>query len=315
MARLIEQVIGHHATWELLMRQFGNRQLPHAVGFVGPSGVGKKRVAWALAQALVCEVAEPQRAPCGECPACRRVENQQSESVLLIEPDKGMIKLESAHEVLQFLTLQRLGRARVVIVDSAQSMNPQATNSLLKAIEEPPPETFFIILIDELSQVLPTLRSRLQLVRFAPLSDDSLRMGQDVPEWMVRSSRGSRSRLESFQAEETEDLRGLIFEFISGSLEGRREIMPAVFERMKDREAALGAIRYLQQLLRDWTVMGDADVIHSDFKARLETLRPVGEAKRVELWRRAFQMELDFVAHVDKNLLFENFFYSAKAAQ
>ena len=313
MARLIDQVLGHEGTWELLLRQKRAGHLPHAVGFVGPAGIGKRRVAWALAQALVCEAGSGQ-APCGECPACRRVENQQSESVVFIEPVNGMIKLESAHEILQFLTLRLLGRARVVIVDGAQAMNAQTTNALLKAIEEPPPETFFLLMIDELSQLLPTLRSRLQLVRMSPLNDDLLRMGQDIPEWMVRSSRGSRARLESFQAEESEDLRGLICEFICSSLEGRRETLPAVFERMKDRESALGAIRYLQQLLRDWTVMADTEVIHSDFKARLQSLRPVSPDQRVALWRRAFQMEMDFVAHVDKTLLFENFFYSARAA-
>lgn len=310
MARLIAQVIGHEESWQTLVRQHERRHLPHALGFVGPSGIGKKRVAWAFAQVLVCETGTG----CGECPACRRVENQQSESVILIEPQNGVIKLESAHEILQFLTLQRLGRARVVIVDSAQTMNPQATNALLKAIEEPPEETYFLLLIDELSQMLSTLRSRLQILRFHPLSEAQVRSGKEIPEWMVRSARGSFERLEKLNDPEFEELRRLTMDFVHGALAGQREALNSLFDHIKDRESALNAIRFLQQMLRDWSVLNASEVIHSDLKPRLMSLRQVSEARRLDLWRRAFQMEQDFNAHVDKTLLFENFYHQAKAA-
>ena len=86
--------------WQSLLRQERAGHLAHAMAFAGPSGIGKKRFAWAFAQALLCEREER---PCGECPACRRVENQQSESVLFLEPQKGVIKLESGAKYLQFL--------------------------------------------------------------------------------------------------------------------------------------------------------------------------------------------------------------------
>ncbi len=305
----MDTVLGHGEIWQGLLAQFQRGRLAHALAFVGPSGIGKKKVAWALAQALVCEHENP---PCGECPSCRRVENSQSESILFLEPEKGTIKLDAVHPILQFLNLQLISRARVIIIDGAQLLNPQAGNSILKVLEEPPPQTYFILLIPEFSQLLPTLRSRLQVVRFSPLSDAQLKSDQTLPEWMVRSARGSFEQLTAFQDAKSEELRSLAFDFLSGALGGQREGLHALLDQVKDRDSALSSIHFLQQLLRDWSVLETQDVIHLDLLPRLQAFPQVEPGVRMDLWKSAFQLETDFIAHVDKSLLFENFFYRAK---
>ena len=316
MARLTDSVLGHETIWANLVRQMNLGHLPHALAFAGPSGIGKKRVALAFAQALICERADR---PCGECGPCRRVASLQSESLLMIEPEKGTIKLESTRQILEFLTLQRIGRARVIIIDCAQAMNPQATNALLKVLEEPPPETYFILVVSELSQLLPTLRSRVQVLRFSPLTDEQMKNADstspDTPEWMVRSARGSLEQLASFRDEVSEEIRALTLNYIGGALEGRREGLDFLLDRTKDRAVALSAIHFIQQLFRDWSILETGMVIHSDLTPRLRTLRPLADETKIELWRRAFQIEQDFRAHVDRALLFENFYYGLKSAQ
>lgn len=309
MARLIDKVIGHAAVWERLLRQLEDGRLPHAIGFVGLSGIGKRRIAWALAQALVCE---SENRPCGECPACRRVENLQSESVQFVEPQGALIKIEAAHQILEFLNLRRLGRARVILIDQAQSLNPQAANALLKAIEEPPEKTYFILVISELSQLLPTLRSRLQITRFAPLTEAQLKSRNQVPEWVLRSARGSFENLENLSNEEAGELRTLAMDFLSDAVNGERSGLDRLLEQTKDRDDAIRAIRFLQQLLRDWSLLGEGESIHSDFQARLQELPQAEPARKVALWRRAFHMEQDLAAHADRVLAFENFYYKAK---
>lgn len=315
MAGLIDAVIGHRETWDRLLTQVSQKRMPHALAFVGPSGIGKRKVAWALAQALVCEAVD---APCGVCPVCRRIESQQSESVLLIEAAGSLIKVESAQQILQFLNLQRLGRARVVIVDGAQLLNPQAGNSLLKIIEEPPPQTFFIFLLAELSQLMPTLRSRMQVIRFSPLSESELQRvsPEPAPTWMLRSARGSAEQLASFRDAQSEELRGSVLSYLRESLAGRRAGIGPILEQAKDREGALTVIHMLQQLLRDWTVAdsGAEAMIHSDLTSELTRLPAASSEARAELWQSAFQMERDLAANVDKSLLFENFFYRARAS-
>ena len=315
MAGLIDAVVGHRATWDMLQTQAKQGRMAHALAFVGPSGIGKRKVAWALAQALVCEAVD---APCGVCPLCRRIESQQSESVLSIEAAGSMIKIESAQQILQFLNLQRLGRARVVIVDGAQWLNPQAGNSLLKIIEEPPPQTFFIFLLNEISQLMTTLRSRVQVIRFAPLSEVELQRvsPEPAPTWMLRSARGSAEQLASFRDAHSEELRGSVLSYLRESLAGRRAGIGPVLEQAKDREGALSAIHMLQQLLRDWSVAGSGShaLIHTDLSSELTQLPVASSEARAELWKSAFQMELDLASNVDKSLLFENFFYRARAS-
>jgi DNA polymerase-3 subunit delta' len=314
MARLIDSIQGHRENWSKLIAA-RDRHLPHGLAFIGPNGIGKKRVAFALAQALLCEKTSPSHPePCGECGPCKRVELNQSESVLYIEPQANTIKLEAASQVLDFLALQRIGRARVVIVDQAQMLNPQTANALLKAIEEPPPETFFILLTAEISQLLPTLRSRLQSVRFSPLSESVLKSAEGVEEWMLKSARGSFETLEQFKDEGVANLRSLAIDFLKDASQDQRTALEKAQGEAKDRESALTFTRLLQQLLRDWSVLGAGTVIHGDLEKTLASLPAVESKKRVDLWQGAFQMEMDILAHVDRALCLENFYYRTRQA-
>lgn len=311
MAQVIAGVQGHAENWSLILRQIAAGRLPHAMAFTGPSGIGKKAFAWATAQALVCEV--PERAPCGECGACRRVDNRQSESVLLLEAEKGAIKLESARQAVEFLSLRVIGRARVVIIDGAQTLNPQSANALLKSIEEPPERTYFILIVPEISQLIATLRSRVQVMRFAPLSEKILRsLGEPAPDWLLRSAQGSFERLESLRDPAAQEIRAQVLKYLSDATAGRREGLDEILNLTRDREAALKATHFLQQLLRDWSALESGDAIHSDLSAQLAGLPRFAPEKRVLLWRKAFQMELDLVANVDRGLIFENFHYQAR---
>lgn len=311
MARLIDSIQGHQEIWNKLVEQKSAGRIPHAMAFSGPSGVGKKRVAFALAQMLICE---QESAPCGECGPCKRVESQQSESLLFIEPQNNSIKLEAASQVLDFLSLQRIGRARVVIVEQAQLLNPQTGNALLKAIEEPPPETFFLLLTTETSQLLSTLRSRVQTLRFAPLPDSVLKNEPGVADWMLKSARGSFETLEHFKSPEISELRTLAIDFLKDAGVDQRTSLDKAQSEAKDRDSALQFARLLQQLLRDWTVLDSGAVIHSDLESTLRTLPAADHHRRAELWQGAFQMEMDILAHVDRSLCLENFYYRTRQA-
>lgn len=274
MARLIDQISGQNLIWDRLVKQKDQGRLPHAMVFSGNTGSEKIDLAWALAQLLICE--RPSEAPCGQCGSCKRVAARQSESVLFIEPEKNSIKLESAHEILAFLSLQRVGRARVVILDQAHLLNIQTANALLKVIEEPPPETFFVLITSELSLLLPTLRSRVQNLRFRPQ--------EYVPD------------------PEQSELQGLAHRFLREASQGQREALEQAQAEAKDREVALNFIRLIQRELRQQTVDRLVDLAPEDFR------------RRTDLWQAAYKMELDLLANLDRALLLENFFYRARTA-
>lgn len=311
MARLIDEVLGHAQVWQSLMDLRLRQHLPHAMAFTGRAGVGKRKMAWALAQALVCE-RQSERRPCGECGPCRRVALQQSESVLALEPEGPQIKLVAAHQVLEFLSLRRLGGARVVIVDSAQALNPQAANALLKVIEEPPPESFFIFVLAEWTQLLPTLRSRLQNIRFSPLSDTQLKqLAADSEAWLIRSARGSLDQLNALQSEATAELRALALRWLKEAAADTRAALDVAQSQLKDRTLAIDFARLFQQVLRDWAWL-EVDregLVHMDLRDEIERLPGAPLAQRLALWRQAAQLEVDLNAHGERGLLLENFYY------
>lgn len=261
MARVIDGLPGFQKIWERLVNQKFQGKLPHAMAFSGPAVAEKVDVAWAFAQLVLCEKDSP---PCGSCGPCLRVEGRQSEGVLFIAPEKNAIKLEAAHEILNFLSLQRVSSARVVIIDQAHLLNLQTANALLKVIEEPPPETYFLLVTSEFSLLLPTLRSRVQTIRFAP---------QDyVPD------------------PELSDLRALAVRFFDLAKQGSREALDQAQAESKDRENALNFIRLLQRELRERTIKaaggGDVrtltDLWQSAYKVELDLLANVDRALLLE---------------------------------
>lgn len=261
-----------------LRRQLRAGRLPHALIFSGSDIEGNLEQAWSFAQSLVCDkrAAGESESACRECGPCRRVESRSSESVLHVAPDGTTIKLESAHQILDFLSLRQVGRARIVIIEQANLLGVQTANALLKVIEEPPPHSYFIMLAQSASQLLPTLRSRSQAIPFAP-----------------------RPR-----AEEPEDMqmRGIARQFLRDAFEDTRGSLEQVQAEAKDREVALQFARQMQFVIRDWAA------------GKTPGLPDVELRRKTDLWRQAFQTEMDILGNVDRALLLENFFYRARHA-
>ena len=204
MAALIPTVVGHDRVISNWLKAQENQRLAGVYLFAGPSGIGKKSTAWALAQAYLCQVSG---VACGECPSCLKVAKKQSENVFYVEPAGQQIKTEQAHEILRFLSLKAWSGKRIVIIDQVQALNPTAANTLLKTLEDPPPETQFFLIAPSSSSVLPTLRSRCQVFTFYPVSVDEMRKKTQAPEWMLRASRGSFEKLAQFQEETSTQVR------------------------------------------------------------------------------------------------------------
>src|SRR5437867_10054013 len=130
-------IAGHRALLELLARAAANGTLPPSLVFAGPAGVGKRRAALALAQALNCERPQPfggGTGACGACAACRRIARGVHADVLLIEPgESGSIKLDAVRDAIDRAAYRPFeGRRRVVIIDEADALIGEAQNALLK---------------------------------------------------------------------------------------------------------------------------------------------------------------------------------------
>lgn len=135
------------------------RQMAHAWLLTGPPGAGRSVAALAFAAALQCE--DPQTPGCGQCPECKRVLKGTHPDVKVVTTERLIIKIE---EIASLVSLAQQapagGKWRVILMEDADRMVERSSNLLLKAIEEPPPRTVWLLCTTQPGDVLPTIRSR-----------------------------------------------------------------------------------------------------------------------------------------------------------
>ncbi|MEO6772140.1 MAG: hypothetical protein ABI467_03850 [Kofleriaceae bacterium] len=163
-------LVGQDRVVAVLQRAITRDRVPHAYLFSGPTGAPMLDTAMALACALNCEVARQAAEGCGECEACSKI-------IAGIHPDVVTLVREGAAQIVPIESVRnqviaRIGmppheaRVRVFVVEEATALAPPAANALLKTLEEPPARTLFVLCTTAPEQLLPTIRSRCQRVRF-----------------------------------------------------------------------------------------------------------------------------------------------------
>jgi DNA polymerase-3 subunit delta' len=158
------------ANWRQLMHLLDGDRLPHALMLTGLEGTGMRQFARSFAHFLLCE--SPQSAsPCGSCPACELNRAATHPDFLVLEADKpgAAIKVGAVREIVAFghATAQQ-GGYRVVLLSPPEAMNLSAANALLKTLEEPGEKTLLLLVSFAPSAVLPTIRSRCQVLTMSP---------------------------------------------------------------------------------------------------------------------------------------------------
>lgn len=303
MAEILSQVKGHDGLVAKLRSAVAQGHLAPALIFAGPSGVGKRKVALGLAQLLVCEKRNGDKA-CGHCGSCIRVEKRQSEALLEVEPQGSSIKIEQTRQVIKFISLAQSSGARIVIFNDVHLMNAQAANSLLKSLEEPPPQTWFILVAPTATAVLPTLRSRSQIIRFGTLSRKVVAdLAPESPEWAVESSMGRLDLIEELRKDEILELRNSAFEFWY-TYDAHK-----LHDVLSSRENSLWVARFWLGLVRDgWFLRrGLKPLIHADQMPLIQALAERSDEELAHMGQQIYQLERDLNQNADYHLAFENF--------
>ena len=165
------------AQWQQLITNSGSGRLAHALLLAGPRGVGKGHFARTFAAFMLCESpGSPTVAkPCGQCRSCIQVESGVHPNLLLLSPqdEKREIAIDDVRALIERLHLtSHYSQAKVAIITPADSLNTSSVNALLKIIEEPPAATHLLLVAERWRALPATLRSRCQLLRFAPPAVD-----------------------------------------------------------------------------------------------------------------------------------------------
>jgi len=162
-------VVGHSWAVDYLKQSLANGRLAHAYLLLGQAHIGKGTLALELAKALNCLDEQAER-PCGRCLACRKIAHSTHPDVRVLEPEGGSLKIDQIRQLQREITLTpHEGRHRVSILRSFDRATPEASNCLLKTLEEPPSQVVLCLTAPNVSPLLPTIVSRCQLLHLRPL--------------------------------------------------------------------------------------------------------------------------------------------------
>ncbi|QEE09312.1 DNA polymerase III subunit delta' [Bartonella kosoyi] len=205
-------IFGHEDVRDFLTQMLKEERLHHALLFEGEYGIGKATLAFHLAWNILSSQKGNFLEPDPHSIPWRQITQGSHPGLLYIsrrfdiktQKFKTGILIDDIRDIMHFLSRTSQDNGwRIVIIDSADDMNRNAANALLKILEEPPTKTLFIIITHSLGKLLPTIHSRCQKISFRPLNHDEMQKvithiftNQDLPdektiEMIIKKSKGS----------------------------------------------------------------------------------------------------------------------------
>lgn len=335
---MFTDLIGNENAKGLLRRLATNNRVPNALLFAGPEGVGKKLFAFELARMLLCR-----DGGCGSCSICKRIgvfdipkpeKGDDYDTVFLSEhPDVGMVLPYKRN--LRVGAIRELEREahfrpfeadrRVFIINDAEKMNDAASNALLKTLEEPPSTTYLILATSRPDALLQTIRSRSQVVRFAPvpaseiedLLSSSAGYSPEDARLTARVTGGSVGRALSLDPawfRQTRD--SLVGVLRSAVTNGSLATMLQTSEQLNDaknKERFEDAIVILGSLIRDVFALAKgaepSSIANSDITNLLNELASDVTTRKVALWISEIEeLQFNFLVNINRKLATDGLF-------
>jgi DNA polymerase-3 subunit delta' len=277
-----KDILGQDQVITWFKRAMTQDRLASSYLFVGSEGIGKRLFALNLAKVLNCLTLRDGDA-CETCASCKKINAGTHPDVLLIAPQGQTIKIEQIRRIQHTLSFKpAFARRRMVIIDNAETMTPDAANAFLKTLEEPPLNTTLILIAQDKTQLLSTIVSRCQIVRFRPLplkivQEVLKKKGLEKDEATKIASLAEGSLGKAMQLlEKQEGLKTALLGIKSGV--SVRELLASIeklVEKCQDQRQLFSFFDVYQGILRDILFLKkgiDDILINKDLTRELKTL-------------------------------------------
>jgi DNA polymerase III subunit delta' len=333
-----KSIIGQELSIRFLSTLLQKGLIPNALLFTGPKGVGKKMAAYAFAMAANCLGLNKSQKnisgqnienglfptePCGLCKHCRKFDSGSHPDFIRIDPEGQMTKIIQIRELRQILAMKPFeAKLRVVVISKAHTLNQEASNALLKVLEEPPYRTILILITPQISDLLSTIVSRCQHVRFHPIPINLLAaalkqdfgMDQKEAEFMAIMANGSFSKALALRNTDWIFRRNWIIKEIENMDSLSIAVILALAEKIaksKDKESINDLLEMMETWYRDLVIAKYCPdkIINKDL---MENIRAVSQGyhqnallTRISAVQQA-QKEIE--TNVNSRLILENLF-------
>ena len=320
-------ILGHERIVDVLRRSLRTGKTAHSYLFEGISGCGRKKTALALIQALFCSVL-PDDA-CGECPSCRKVVNGNHADIHFIEPlpDKRDISIDQLRAMQRELSLRAYEAPRKsCIIEPAERMSVNAANSLLKTLEEPPGDALIILLTENAGMLLPTIRSRCQLIRFSHLSPEHVQtlleragIAAGTASFLAPMSGGSMQQAYELDNESLAVRRELVLTAIAKLDIGRiASVFDASEELSGNRDETLELLDMMISFFRDAVHLaaGSSDILNRSVRPAIESISSRHSFNRnLELLNKIYETRYAVQRNANSKLAIDHLLMNIAAAE
>jgi DNA polymerase-3 subunit delta' len=276
-----DSIIGQERPIRFLAQMLKKRTIPTALLFTGVDGIGRQKTARALGMALNCSSPVGVSA-CGKCSSCRKALSGSHPDIITVGPEGVFIKIDQVRQIsrqLRFAPLE--GKWRIIIINDAQAMNLEASNAMLKILEEPPKRTLIILTARQTTDLLPTIVSRCQQIAFRPIPYDKVAqlvvevggLDRQTATTLAISTKGSLGRALSVNGEKWTGWRNGLLEQIAILSPGSIRPVFALAEALsRDKDGLADALDIIMTWFRDILMykVSAARIINEDFRAKLQ---------------------------------------------
>ena len=314
---MFSRLVGNQRVKESLRRMLAARRVPGALLFAGEEGVGKKLFALEVAKALNCRTPVGLEA-CDQCPSCKRAARfvipdlddkeaykkiffSDHADVGLACPYKRVILVDQMRDLEREANFRPYeGAARVFLIEDADKLNDASSNAMLKTLEEPPPTTHLILITSRPAALLPTIRSRCQMIRFAPLAPAEIeayllgdkKFSAEDASLIARAARGSIGRALATHPETYREQRQAMMGVLEAlALTGDRVRLLRAAEELNDakrKDEYEPHLDVLETLIHDvWSLSLGApaeQVVNSDLLTKLSEISAPLASTRAARW-------------------------------
>lgn len=331
---MFDHLTGNQRVKDILRRMLKDGRVPGALLFAGDGGIGKKLFALELAKALNCQTPKGAEA-CDGCSSCVRIsrskfpeysdekENREKlvwsdhPDVALARPYNRFLRIPLMREIEREANFRPYeGKARIFIIEEAHRLNESSSNALLKTLEEPPATSHLILITSRPAQLLPTIRSRCQVIRFSPLAPSEIEAhllkGKQVSpadaRLLATVSRGSIGRALVTNPESYRSQRESMLDVVNAlALTNDRARLLRASEEMNDakrKDEYEPRLDLLATLIHDVWVLSlgapDEQLVNQDLRAQLAKIvsgldkrRPARWLSQLEQHRRGLDVNIN----------------------